>query len=58
MYLGLAGDSAEAISEAIDRGLNLCDAVLSTGGVSVGDYDLTPDAMERAGVHMRFGASA
>ena len=52
VYLGLAGDSTEAISEAIDRGLNLCDAVLSTGGVSVGDYDLTPDAMERAGVHV------
>lgn len=52
VYLGLAGDSAEAISEVIDRGLNLCDAVPSTGGVSVGDYDLTPDAMERAGVHM------
>lgn len=52
VYLGLAGDSAEEISGMIDQGLNRCDAVLSTGGVSVGDFDLTPAAMERAGVNV------
>jgi molybdopterin molybdotransferase len=36
------------------RGLEECDAILSTGGVSVGDYDFTPDAMEQAGVNMLF----
>lgn len=54
MYLGIAGDSEEEISELILRGLAECDAVVMTGGVSVGDYDLTPAAMERAGVELLF----
>ena len=48
-YLGLAGDSVQEISALMKRGLELCDAVISTGGVSVGDYDLTPSAMENIG---------
>ena len=56
VYLGIAGDSVEAIETLLRRGLTTagCDAVISTGGVSVGDYDLTPDAMERAGVELLF----
>lgn len=54
VYLGLAGDDANAICQRIQQGLESCDAILSTGGVSVGDYDLTPDAMERAGVQILF----
>ncbi len=52
VYLGTAGDSVAEISELIKKGIAECDAVISTGGVSVGDYDLTPDAMEKAGAHM------
>lgn len=52
VYLGAAGDSVEAIRTLLERGLEQCDAVVSTGGVSAGDYDLTPDAMEQAGVEM------
>ena len=52
--LGLAGDSVEAIAALLEEGLQSCDAVLTTGGVSVGDYDLTPDAMQRAGVEILF----
>jgi len=51
-YLGLAGDDVARIRERIEEGLERCDAVLLTGGVSVGDYDLTPDAMEQAGVEV------
>jgi len=47
--LGIADDSAEELRAALERGLAMCDAVVSTGGVSVGDYDLMPEAMERAG---------
>lgn len=50
VYLGLAGDETENIARRIGEGLATCDAVLLTGGVSVGDYDLTPAAMERADV--------
>ncbi len=37
--LGRAGDDAAAIEAAIAQGLATCDAVVSTGGVSVGDAD-------------------
>ena len=50
VYLGIAVDTAEGIAACIERGLRECDAVISTGGVSVGDYDLTPDAMARCGI--------
>ena len=52
VYLGLAGDNVENIAALLKKGLESCDAILSTGGVSVGDYDLTPDAMERAGIEV------
>ena len=51
-YYGIARDSVEEITERITRALEECDAVLLTGGVSVGDYDLTPAAMEQAGAEI------
>lgn len=51
-YLGLAGDDAESIRVLIDQGLKACDAVILTGGVSVGDWDVTPAAMEMAGAQI------
>lgn len=51
-YFGIAGDSTEEIANRITRALEVCDAVLLTGGVSAGDYDLTPAAMELAGVQI------
>lgn len=54
VYLGLAGDSAGAICDRLRSGLEQCDAILSTGGVSVGDYDFTPEAMEWAQVNILF----
>jgi molybdenum cofactor synthesis domain-containing protein len=37
--LGIARDDVAAITEKFERGVRDCDAVLSTGGVSVGDVD-------------------
>ena len=54
VYLGLAGDHVEDIRVFLLQGLEQCDAILSTGGVSVGDYDFTPDAMEQAGINILF----
>jgi molybdopterin molybdotransferase len=48
VYLGHAGDSVEEIRSLIDKGYRECDIIISTGGVSVGDYDLVPDAMEES----------
>lgn len=52
VYLGIAADSAGDIAALLERGLAACDAVLCTGGVSAGDYDLTPAAMEQCGAKL------
>jgi molybdopterin molybdotransferase len=47
--LGLAKDDLEEIAEKIKKGLRECDAVLTTGGTSVGGLDLVPDAVNTTG---------
>lgn len=54
VYLGIAGDQAETVAEGLQNGLDHCDMVLSTGGVSVGDYDMTPAALELIGAETLF----
>ena len=49
VYLGTARDDVDEIRSLIDKGLRDCDMIILTGGVSVGDYDLTPEAMQGAG---------
>ncbi len=41
--LGLIKDDKTSILNAISNGLNCCDIVVTTGGVSVGDYDFVKD---------------
>ncbi len=45
-------DDPEKIAAAIAEALKTSDMVITTGGVSVGDYDYTQDAMERAGAEI------
>lgn len=52
VYLGIAGDTAEGIHAMMAPALKDCDAIVLTGGVSVGDYDMTPAAMELLGAEM------
>ena len=55
VYLGTGRDSAEEIAQLISEGIygpSSCDAVLLSGGVSAGDFDLTPDAMKMAGAEI------
>ena len=49
---GAPGDNPEDIANVLRLALEECDLVITTGGVSVGDYDFTPDAMERAGAEI------
>ena len=49
LYLGRAEDDVNEIAGLIAKGEKECDVIISTGGVSVGDYDLVPDAMEQTG---------
>ena len=48
-YYGIAKDNIEDIKNIYKKALTECDCVISTGGVSVGDYDLTPDAIQQIG---------
>ena len=52
VIIGAPGDDPEDIAGAMNEALSTCDMVISTGGVSVGDYDFTPDAMTRTGAEM------
>ncbi|CAN5579071.1 molybdopterin molybdotransferase MoeA [soil metagenome] len=47
--LGLSPDDPDAIAEAIRRGVAGCDALLTSGGVSVGDFDHVKAVLDRLG---------
>jgi molybdenum cofactor synthesis domain-containing protein len=47
--LGWAPDDEEAIAGAFRRGVATCDAVLSSGGVSMGDIDLVKVVLDKLG---------
>jgi molybdopterin molybdotransferase len=47
--LGVARDDEALITRRLERGIERCDAVLTSGGVSVGDYDYVKAALERLG---------
>ena len=47
--LGLARDDESVIAAAFGRGVESCDAVLSSGGVSMGDFDYVKVVLDRIG---------
>ncbi|MBK9180462.1 MAG: molybdopterin molybdotransferase MoeA [Acidimicrobiales bacterium] len=47
--LGLVPDDEGAITAAVGRGVAECDAVLTSGGVSMGDFDLVKVLLDRLG---------
>jgi molybdopterin molybdotransferase len=53
VLLGIAPDTMEAI-EAKFREAMTCDVILSSGGVSVGDYDFINDVLRNLGSEMKF----
>ena len=52
-YLGIAPDRAERLEELLQDGVR-GDLLLLTGGVSMGEYDLVADALERIGTELLF----
>jgi molybdopterin molybdotransferase len=54
LELGIIPDELKTISARITQGLEAADIVISTGGVSVGDYDLVQEAMVDAGAEIIF----
>ena len=51
-YYGIVYDNIEEIKKAFDKASNECDLVISTGGVSVGDYDLVDKALMELGFNI------
>jgi molybdopterin molybdotransferase len=47
--LGVAKDDVDEIAENLQIGLKIADAVITTGGTSVGGLDLVPDAVNKIG---------
>ncbi len=47
--MGIAKDDTDEIAEKIKTALKAADAVITTGGTSVGGYDLVPDAVNQLG---------
>jgi molybdopterin molybdotransferase len=52
-YLGIAKDTEPILYDKIKEGLK-SDVLLISGGVSVGDYDLVPYVLKKAGVKILF----
>ena len=50
---GIVRDSRNSLADTFETAL-ACDALITSGGVSVGDYDHVKDALGDAGVCMRF----
>ena len=53
-YYGIASDRDGAIDRAIVAAAAENDVVVLSGGVSMGDYDLVPDALRRSGFELLF----
>jgi len=54
VQMGIVGDDKKAISERFDDALRSADIVVSTGGVSVGDYDFVKHIVPKLGAEVIF----
>ena len=53
IMLGIARDTKEALRSRMLEGLH-ADIIISSGGVSVGDYDFVKDVLQELGLDMKF----
>jgi molybdenum cofactor synthesis domain-containing protein len=56
--LGAAHDDADVMTRTLRDAIARCDAVITSGGVSVGDFDYVSDALERIAGEDASGASS
>jgi molybdopterin molybdotransferase len=53
LYLGIARDTLDDVRAHLEKGLD-ADMIISSAGVSVGDYDYVKTALEELGVEFKF----
>lgn len=51
---GIVKDDIRALTECVETALERSDMVITTGGVSVGDFDYIPEVMKRIGARILF----
>ena len=51
---GVVADNKEAMLQTVQKALLSCEIVITTGGVSVGDYDFTKEVIEKCGAKILF----
>ena len=49
VHLGIAADTPESVREKLERGLGACDLIVTTAGVSVGEYDYVRRVLDELG---------
>ena len=54
LEFGVAHDDRKALEEMISNALEKCDILITSGGVSMGDYDYVTEAAQAAGVELHF----
>lgn len=54
IQLGTVGDDKDSIMQTFENALSTADILVSTGGVSVGDYDFVKDVVPRLGAEVVF----
>ena len=54
IHLGVAKDNRKSIREHIEKAVLCCDVILSSGGVSVGKYDLVQQVLIEMGMTLDF----
>ena len=47
--LGIGGDDQDILADRLRTGGSRCEAIIATGGVSVGDHDVLKVALEKLG---------
>jgi molybdopterin molybdotransferase len=52
--LGIAADTPASVREKLERGIASCDLIISTAGVSVGEYDYLRSVLQELGCRMAF----
>ncbi len=52
--LEIARDNVDATKRLIEKGLEVSDTLLTTGGVSMGDYDVVKDVLDDLGAELKF----
>jgi len=57
-YFGIVNDTYEDTYKAIKNGIDTCDILLITGGVSMGDFDFVPKIMNDLDIKIEFNRVA